>query len=60
MPDARRETVRLIREDAKADAKRYDGMPLTGDTVGEAFGNTLAMIAALADIVDTILDANDV
>ncbi len=55
----RREAIRLIREDAKADAKRYDGMPLTGQTVAEAFGNTLAMIDALAHVIDTILEDDD-
>ena len=40
----------------ESDAKNLDGKPFTGKTVGEYLGNQGAAIAALADIIKSILD----
>jgi len=53
-----REIVREIIADAERDAEALDGMPFTGGTIGDQFGKTLAMIQALARIVDRNLPAN--
>jgi hypothetical protein len=44
-----------ITEDVKNDAEKFDGMPLTGKTVGEYFGYHGAAIATLADILKEVL-----
>lgn len=46
----------MIAEDAKNDAKDFDGKPFTGKTVGVYFGNHGASIASLADIIREILE----
>jgi hypothetical protein len=50
-------TLNMIREDAVADAKNLDGKPFDGRTVAEQFGNTLAMIDALAGIIAELVRA---
>lgn len=49
-----RSVAQAVIADCEADAKALDGMPLTGRTVGERFGETLAMISALAVQVDLL------
>lgn len=49
-------TLDMIAEDAKNDAKSFDGKPFTGRTVGEYFGNHGASISALAKIMKLILE----
>lgn len=44
-------TAIAIAADCEADAKALDGMPFTGRTVAVQFGNILAAVNALADIV---------
>jgi hypothetical protein len=41
-----------IRADCVKDASNLDGLPLTGKTVGECFGNVLAMIDTLAAVME--------
>jgi len=48
--------LEMIAEDMKNDAKEFDGKPFNGKVVAEYFGNHGAAIAALADIVRSILD----
>lgn len=45
-----------IAKDAANDAKEFDGKPFTGKVVAEYFGNHGASIAALADLVKSILE----
>ena len=42
-------------EDAKKDARAFDGKPFDGKTVAEYFGNHGAAIAALATIVKELV-----
>ena len=49
--------LEMIAEDMKTDAKNFDGKPFNGRTVAEYFGNQGAAIAALANIVKSILEA---
>ena len=57
MPKDRRvEVLEMIATDMKNDAKEFDGKPLNGKTVAAYFGNQGAAIAALADIVRSILE----
>ena len=57
MPEDRRiEVLEMIATDMKNDAKEFDGKPFNGKTVAEYFGNHGAAIAALADIVKSILE----
>lgn len=51
----RSKVLEMIVEDMKKDAKNFDGLPFNGKTVAEYFGNQGAAIAALADIVKSIL-----
>ncbi|MBU2249821.1 MAG: hypothetical protein KKD77_23945 [Gammaproteobacteria bacterium] len=48
--------LEMIAEDMKSDAKNYDGKPFTGKTVGEYFGKQGAAIAALANILKSIIE----
>ena len=52
----RRKTVKMIRDDALADAKAIDGLEFTGKNVGDAIGKVLAMVHALAAVLDEVLD----
>ena len=49
------EILKLISDDMEQDAKKFDGKPFDGETVGEYFGNHGAAIAALANIVDSLI-----
>jgi len=53
--DRRIKTLELIASDAKADAENFDGQPFNGRSVGKYFGNHGASIAALADILNSVL-----
>ena len=44
--------IREIQEDAKRDAYALDGKQFNGKEVGAQFGQTLALIAALAAVVE--------
>jgi hypothetical protein len=50
------ETCKMIAEDARKDAKEFDGKPFTGKTVGQYFGNLLASVYTLANILKEILE----
>jgi len=54
--DKRIQILELIAQDMEDDAKNFDGKPFTGKTVAEYNGNQGAAIAALANIVKTLLD----
>ena len=54
-PERLRAILTDITADMKADATKFDGQPFTGRTVAEYFGNHGAAIAALADIVKTLI-----
>jgi len=50
----------MVAEDMKNDAENFDGRPFNGRTVAEYFGKQGAAIAALANIIRSILEeAND-
>ena len=53
--DKKIEVLEMIAKDMKADATKFDGLPLNGRTVAEYFGNHGAAIAALANILKSIL-----
>jgi len=50
------EILESIARDMENDAKEFDGRPFNGKTVAEYFGNQGAAIAALANVVKSILD----
>jgi len=54
--DKRINVLEIIAADMKNDAKEFDGKPFNGRTVAEYFGNHGAAIAALANIVRSILE----
>ena len=56
LPEKKIEVLKLIVEDMKNDAEKFDGQPFNGKTVAEYFGNQGAAIAALADIICSILE----
>lgn len=56
MPDNHAERMRMVRDDAKADATRLDSTPFTPRGIGETFGQVLAMIAAIADTVAVLAE----
>lgn len=47
--------LETIAADMEQDAKDFDGKPFNGKTVAEYFGNQGAAIAALANIIKSIL-----
>lgn len=50
----------MIATDMKNDAENFDGQPFNGKTVAEYFGHQGAAIAALANIIKSvIIDAKD-
>jgi hypothetical protein len=51
------ETMQAVQRDCAADAIRSEGLPLNGRNVGEMFGSTLAMIAAVARAVELLAEA---
>ena len=50
------EVLGMIADDMKNDAKKFDGKPFNGKTVATYFGNQGAAIAALANIIKSILE----
>lgn len=54
--DKRIKVLEMIAMDMENDAKSFDGKPFTGKTVAEYFGNQGAAIAALADIIKSIIE----
>lgn len=50
--------LQMIADDQAKDAAKFEGMPFTGRTVSEYFGNQGAAIAALANIVKTLVEAS--
>jgi hypothetical protein len=48
-----------IAKDMENDAKEFDGKPFDGRTVATYFGNQGAAIAALANIVRSILESSN-
>lgn len=50
------EICEMVALDMKSDAAEFDGKPFNGRTVAEYFGNQGAAIAALADIIKSILE----
>lgn len=54
--DNRIQICEAIAKDTKDDATNFDGKPFTGKTVAEYFGNHGAAIAALADLVKSLLE----
>lgn len=57
MTNSKKVTVlKMIAEDMKNDAAAFDGRPFNGKVVAEYFGNQGAAIAALANIVKSILE----
>ena len=59
MLDNRKNVLEMIARDMKNDAKEFDGRPFNGRTVAEYLGNLGAAIAALADIVKSLLEEKD-
>ena len=47
--------LNTIAEDMKRDAERFDGSPFNGKTVGKYFGYQGAAIAALANILHSLI-----
>jgi len=56
--EKRIEVLEMIAKDMKNDARDFDGRPFNGKTVAEYFGNQGAAIAALANIIKSILEQN--
>lgn len=54
-----RRVLKDIAKDMENDASDFDGKPFNGRTVAEYFGNHGAAIAALAHIVDDIVEHLD-
>lgn len=50
------ERARMVADDAMVDASLLDGQPFSGRIVAENFGQTLAMVHALADTLGKVLD----
>ena len=53
------ESMELIAADCETDVRHFDGQPFTGKTVGTQFGNTLAMVAAIARAVTVLSERID-
>ena len=54
-----KEVLEMIAEDMKSDAIKFDGKPFNGKTVAKYFGCQGAAIAALANIVKSILEKEE-
>jgi hypothetical protein len=50
------EVLEQIAKDQKDDATKFEGQPFNGRTVATYFGNQGAAIAALADILKTVIE----
>lgn len=48
--------LEMIAKDMEDDAANFDGRPFNGKTVAEYFGNQGAAIAALANVVKSMLE----
>ena len=61
MGNEMRRVLKDIMKDAEADIDRYEGMPFTGKAAAMIHGEQNAMIAALANIMETLLpeDSDD-
>lgn len=55
MKDRKIEVLNEIAQDMEGDARKFDGQPFNGKTVAEYFGNQGAAIAALANILKSVL-----
>ena len=53
------ETLEMIAEDQAKDAKEFEGKPFNGRTIGEYFGYQGAAIAALANIIKEMIEAEE-
>ena len=53
------EVLKMIAEDMKNDAEEFDGRPFNGRTVAQYFGRQGAAIAALANIVKSMLEQEE-
>jgi hypothetical protein len=51
------EVLEMIAKDQADDAKNFEGAPFTGRTVAEYFGNQGAAIAALANIIKSLIES---
>jgi len=51
------EVLEMIAKDQADDAKKFEGAPFTGRTVAEYFGNQGAAIAALANIIKSLVES---
>jgi len=54
-PAKRMDVVRMIIADCEADVEKREGQPFNGETVAAYFGETLAMVQALAKVVESML-----
>lgn len=54
--ESKSKVLEMIATDMKNDAKKFDGRPFNGKTVAEYLGNQGAAIAALANIVKSIVE----
>ena len=48
--------LKMIAQDQKDDAEKFDGQPFNGKTVAEYLGNQGAAIAALANILKALIE----
>lgn len=51
------EVLEMIAKDQADDAKNFEGAPFTGRVVAEYFGNQGAAIAALANIIKSLIES---
>ena len=58
--DRRIKVLETIAKDMKDDASNFDGKPFNGRTVAEYFGNQGAAIAALCNIVKSLLESGGI
>jgi len=52
----RKDVLKMIANDMKKDAEKFDGQPFNGKTVAKYFGHQGVAIAALAKIMQTMID----
>ena len=53
------ELARMIQDDCQEDARKWEGKPMTGHNLATMHGESLAMISALARLVEGILDGEE-
>lgn len=51
-----KEVMTLIETDCYSDAMKLDGLPFTGKSVGEQFGNVLAAVQSLAKATGVLVE----